>query len=456
VIALDPDFVLVAGDLCLGQDVPGKFYAEFEDAWTVMNQVQAPTFMTLGNHDGYVQSGTDGKALYRETFGPPSYSVAIGDAAQVVAIDTFDWSYLDRTGGSAAVSTYGGQVRDAQFDWLRGELSRLADTDRSILAVGHHNPSWVPDAKNEAYAQTDGQPVAEQVARGSRIAQSGQRWTGENAFSLRRLFDETGVDAFFCGHSHQDRVARSLANRTGDSTVDVDGDGDTDVYTAGDPADVVAALGNRYARQSYEATDGVTTGRVENYPDPTVERAAPGTADAEGLVADLRNTDAGTLYVNVASTMSSTGEYWGWRQFDYDTTSDGLDPRAFRYPVSQAFLDERTVSPGPSDDPRWVAQQDEVGFFSTPSYLFDVTDEGSANAPDGRTVTVTNDQTLDRSGAVTVSTTAANPTVEGGEVVWRREADPRTDLKVAFDVPAGGETSFTVTGDTPGQGRGQG
>jgi hypothetical protein len=173
-------------------------------------------------------------------------------------------------------------------------------------------------------------------------------------------------------------------------------------------------------------------------------------------VADLRDTDAGTLYVNVASTMSSTGEYWGWRQFDYDTTTDGLDPRAFRYPVSQAFLDERTVSPGPSDDPRWVAQQDEVGFFSTPSYLLDVTDEGSANAPDGRTVTVTNDQTLDRSGAVTVSTTAATPTVEGGEVVWRREADPRTDLKVAFDVPAGGETSFTVTGEPPGNGGGRG
>jgi len=455
--ALDPDIVLVAGDLCLGQDVPGKFYAEFEDAWTIMNQVQAPTFMTLGNHDGYVQSGTDGKALYRETFGPPSYSVAIGDAAQVVAVDTFDWSYLDRTGASVAVSTYGGQVRDAQLAWLESELTDVAaDPSRpdSILTVGHHNPSWVPDAKNEAYAQTDGQPVAEQVARGSRIAQSGQRWTGENAFALRRLFDETGVDAFFCGHSHKDRVARSLANRTDGSAVD--GDGDDDLYTAGDPADIVAALGDRYVRQSYSSTGGATTGRVENYPDPTVERAVPGTADAEGVVADLRDTDAGTLYVNVASTMSSTGEYWGWRQFDYDTTTDGLDPRAFRYPVSQAFLAERTVNPGPVDDPRWVAEQDEVGFFSTPSYLLDVTDEGSANSPDGRTVTVTNDQTLTREGAVTVSTTAAAPTVEGGEVVWQRDADPRTDLKVAFEVPAGGETSFTVTGDTPGQGRGQG
>ncbi|WP_276260666.1 metallophosphoesterase family protein [Haloglomus litoreum] len=453
--ALDPDIVLMAGDLCLGQDVPGKFYAEFEDAWDVMNRVQAPTFITCGNHDAYVQSGTDGKALYRETFGPPSYSVAIGDVAQVVAVDTFDWSYLDRLGASAAVSTYGGQVRDAQLAWLREELGRVADTDRSVLAVGHHNPSWVPDPKNRAYDETDGEPGAEQFARGARIVDSGQRWTGENAFALRRLFDETGVDAFFCGHSHQDRVARSLANWK-----DAPEDAYVDVYTAGNPADIVAALnspdappelGSHYARQTYESTGGETTDRVENYPNPSVERAAPGTADAADLIADIHDTSKGTLYVNVASTMSSTGEYWGYRQFDYDTTAGGLDPQRFRYPVSPGFLDVRAVNPG-----RWDASQDAVGLYSTPSYLLGVTDEGSANSPNGRTVTVSNEQTVAREGAVTVSTTAENPTVEGGTVVWRRDADPQTDIKVAFTVPPGEETSFTVTGESPGQGGGQG
>lgn len=440
--ALDPDIVLVAGDLCLGQDVPGKFYAEFEDAWTIMNQVQAPTFMTLGNHDGYVQSGTDGKALYRATFGPASYSVPIGDAAQVVAVDTFDWSYLDRTGASAAVSTYGGQVRDAQFDWLRGELTEVATGERSILAFGHHNPSWVPDPKNRAYDETDGQPAAEQLARGARIVDSGQRWTGENAFALRQLFDETGVDAFFCGHSHKDRVARSMGEYATDGPIsDGDGDGDPDGYTGRDPADIVAALGNRYVRQTYDSTDGDTTSRVENYPEVDASEAA-------NPVADLHDTSAGTLYVNVASTMSSTGEYWGYRQFDYDTTAGGLDPERFRYPIEQPFLDKRAVNPG-----RWDAAQSEVGLFSTPSYLLSVESEGSANSPNGRTVTVTNDQTVAREGAVTVSTTAENPTVEGGEVVWRRDADPQTDLKVAFTAPERGETSFTVTGESPGNGR---
>lgn len=315
--ALDPDIVLVAGDLCLGQDVPGKFYAEYEDAWEVVNQVRAPTFCTAGNHDAYVQSGTDGKALYRETFGPPSYSVQVG-SAQIVAVDTYDWSYLDRLGASVAVSTYGGQVRQPQLEWLREELTRVADEpERSILAVGHHNPSWRPDPKNSYYEEADGQPVAEQVARGSRIAESSQGWTGENMFALRRLFDRTGVDAFFCGHSHQDRLARSMNDRTTGGVppeLDIGRDGD-DGYRGGDlGSDDYATIvetggvftGNAetdpdsgevlYNYVTY--SDGDARG-VEDYPRGTVETNPSGDTV-------LERTTAGTLYVNVASTMSST------------------------------------------------------------------------------------------------------------------------------------------------------
>jgi hypothetical protein len=460
--ALDPDIVLVAGDLCLGQDAPGKFYAEYEDAWAVMNHVRAPTFMTCGNHDGYVQSGTDGKALYRDTFGPPSYSVEIGDAAQVVAVDTYDWSYLDRLGAGVAVSTYGGQVRNPQLGWLREELARVAATDRSILAVGHHNPSWIPDKRNDAYAETDGRPLFEQVARGSRIAKSGQLWTGENAFALRRLFDGAGVDAFFCGHSHQDRVARSMADRETSSPAlvtdgddpritnvtprpDADGDGDPDGYGNGDNADIVAALGDRYVRHSY----GPDPDRVEGYPAPT------GDTTVTDPVSKLRDLEAGTLYVNVASTMSSTAEYWGWRQFSYPTDTTGLDPLAFQYDMTDAFLRERAVNPD-----AWAPEQDAVGLFSTPSYLLDVVRAGSANSPDGRRITITNEQTEPRSGALRVSTTADDPAVDGGEVLWRRDAGNRTDLKIAFDVAAPedepGETVLTISGDRAGPGQGRG
>lgn len=257
--ALDPDIVLVAGDLCLGQDVPGKFYAEYEDAWEVLNQVRAPTFCTAGNHDAYVQSGTDGKALYRETFGPPSYS------------------------------------------------------------------------------------------------------------------------------------------------------------------------------------DGDARG-VEDYPRGTVETNPSGDTV-------LERTTAGTLYVNVASTMSSTGEYWGYRQFTYDTSEPGLDPAAFRYPMGQDVLDERAVNPD-----AWDPALDEVGLFSTPSYLLDVRREGSADSAEGRWVTVTNDQAVARSGAVVVSTVVDDLAVEGGTVVWRREAGERTDLKIAFDVAAGGETTVVVRGEGDGGG----
>lgn len=100
----------------------------------------------------------------------------------------------------------------------------------------------------------------------------------------------------------------------------------------------------------------------------------------------------------------------------------------------------------------WDPALDEVGLFSTPSYLLDVRREGSAGSAEGRRVTVTNDQAVARSGAVTVSTVVDDLTVEGGTVVWRREAGERTDLRIAFDVAAGGETTLVVRGEGDGGG----
>lgn len=42
--------------------------------------------------------------------------------------------------------------------------------------------------------------------------------------------------------------------------------------------------------------------------------------------------------------------------------------------------------------------------------------------------------------------------MSGGTVVWRRDAGGRTDLEIAYEVAAGGETTITVTGDGPAVG----
>jgi 3',5'-cyclic AMP phosphodiesterase CpdA len=418
--ALDPDLVLVVGDLTLGQDAPGKYYAEYEDAWAVLNQLRAPSFCTVGNHDGYVQSGTDGKALYRQTFGPPSYAVDVGDL-HLVAVDTYDWSYLDRTGTSVAVSTYGGQVRDRQFAWLERDLRNAAAAGRSILGFGHHNPSWKPDPETAREEETDGTPVAEQVARGSRYAESGQLWTGPDPYRLRRLFDEAGVGGFVCGHSHRDRVAR---------TVNRDGDGYADVVETPGPRSVTGR-DEPYHLLGYEA--GGDDGRVG--PPVTIERLDAG----PHLASDLRDESAGTCYVNCTTTQSSTDEYWGWRVFPFDATTDGFDPARMRYPMSAHVLDDRAVN-----GDAWNPDHEEVGLFSAPSYRLTVRRRGSVNAPDGLRVTVENDHPTPLRGAIVVSAATPEPTVDGATLVWSRTDGRGTDLKLAYEVPADGSTTIAI------------
>lgn len=427
---VDPDFVLFAGDLTFGQDAPGKYYAEYEDAWDAVNQLRVPSFCTLGNHDGYVQSGTDGKALYRQTFGPPSYAVDVGDV-HVVAVDTYDWSYLDRKGASFAVSTYGGQVRDPQLAWLREDLRTWrAANDDTIIAFGHHNPSWQPDPVNRVYDDTDGTPVVEQFGRGSRYPESGQLWTGENLFALRRLLDEHDVTAFVSGHSHRDRLARTVR----------DGQG---------PADLVETHAPRTASPGYHYVDYAGSPEGDDEYDDVTVTVDPADRTDDAIVDRLRNGD-GTLYVGVTTTQSSTGEYWGWRPLRVDASGDGpggahLDPGEFGYPWSvegEAALAERAV-----DADAWTADQDVVGLYSHPSYRLDVSTV--TDTADRVELEVTNDLVVEVDGGVLV-TLADSPGlhVEGAEIEWRRHAGDRQTAKLAFEAPA--MATHTVVAETRG------
>lgn len=419
--AADPDLVLVAGDLTFGQDAPGKYYAEYEDAWAILNQLRAPSFCTLGNHDGIVQGGIDGKALYRETFGPPSYSVDVGDL-RILAVDTFDWSYLDRLGGGFAVSTYGGQVRDAQFEWLRDDLEgyRASNPDGTVVALGHHNPSWIPDPENRAREGTDGTPVAEQVGRGVRFFESGQLWTGENQFALRELFDEAGVAGFFCGHSHRDRLARTVSGESG-------------------VADVVETPGPRTVGTDYNYVAYEQVAPTEDDPDDeyseyewTVDR------DPDEALARLRDPAAGTLYVNCTTSQSSTGQYWGWRPLTVDTGAAGIDPGEFGYPWTETDLDERAVHPG-----AWSADLTEAGLYSLPSYLLAV--QHVEATADRAVVEVRNDLVADVAGATLVTLDDCRGVrVRGGEIAWRRRGDGRQTIKVRFDAPAESTTELVA------------
>ena len=211
--AENPDIVVVIGDLAFGS---ANYYQEYEDAYRVLNQLDAPTYVTLGNHDGYITpgAGIDGKELYRRYFAPWYYSVDIPPDLHFVSMDSYDWPALDRVAPTAVPSTWGGQVRDPQFEWLADDLRswRAANPDGTILTLSHHNPSWRRTEKGEATRTTGGIPGAEQAARGAE--RFGGGWLGDNRLAVRNLLAEVGVTLHLSGHTHRDRVARYHGNDT--------------------------------------------------------------------------------------------------------------------------------------------------------------------------------------------------------------------------------------------------
>ena len=402
--AENPDLVVVIGDLAFGS---ADYYQEYEDAYRVLNQLNAPTYVTLGNHDGYVTpgAGIDGKELYRRYFAPWYYSVDIRSDLHFVSMDSYDWPALDRVAPSAVPSTFGGQVRDPQFEWLADDLRswRAANPDGTIMTLSHHNPSWRQTAGNAATRTTDGVPGAEQAARG--VTRSGGGWVGDNRIAVRTLLAEVGVTLHLSGHAHRDRVAR---------------------YHGGDT--VVATTGTGL---EHVGTDGELLGTPP-------ERKRDILAEGEG-----------PLFVEATTAASGTTQYWGWRTVAVGRDGGSLDPRTFGYPATEDFLADRPLEPD-----RWSAENADLGLYSTPSYRLDAE---TVTATDRcRRVRIDNGLAWEFAGAATLPLAACpGVRVDGGDLVWRRVDGDRQDVRVAYEVPAG--ESLVVTArcvSDPAAGRG--
>ena len=390
--AQDPDLVFVIGDLAFGS---ADYYQEYEDAYRVLNGLNAPTFLTVGNHDGYVTpgAGIDGKELYRRYFAPWHYSVDIRPDLHFVSVDSYDWPALDRTAPSAVPSTWGGQVRDPQLRWLAEDLRswRAANPQGTIVTLSHHNPSWRQTAGNAATRTADGVPGAEQAARG--VTRSGGGWVGDNRIAVRTLLAEVGVTLHLSGHAHRDRIARYH----GDDTI-------------------VA-----------------TTGTGLEHVGPDGELLGTPSERKRGILA----AGDGPLFVEATTAASGTTQYWGWRTVTARRDGGSLDPRTFGYPATEDFLADRPLEPD-----RWSATNADLGLYSTPSYRLDAE---TVTATDRcRRVRIDNGLARKFAGAATLPLAARSGVrVDGGDLVWRRVDGDRQDVRVAYEVPAG--ESLVVT-----------
>lgn len=410
VSALDPDLVVFPGDLAFGQDAPKKYYQEYADAYAMLSALRAPVYTAVGNHDGYIQGTTDGKQLYHLYVGPWYWSREIREGFRLTCVDSYDWAATDRQSASYGTSAWGGQVRDAQLERLRGVLEEWYDEegDQTHLSFSHHQPAWRQDPGNDVHDETEGTPVVEQVGRGAGDfafhGTDGQAWRGEGRVELVDLLASFGVDLHLAGHVHRDRLSRI----TDDGAV---------VYTPTGEADLAA----------YDHETGED--RSSEY----------------DLEDELLNGD-GTLFVDATTAGSETGQYWGWRV--YDVGGSRIDPSEFGYQPSDpgAFLEDRAV-----DEDEWPPEHAALGRYSHPTFAFDV--ERVETDDDGVAVRAVNDLESDRSGTLLLSVEFdGRPTVDGGELLWRRtDASGVQDLAVAYDVAP--ESEQVVRVEPGGRGR---
>ena len=404
---LDPDLVLTAGDYFSAQDYPAKYYMEYEDGHRVYSRLTAPTFTTLGNHDGYVQSTVDGKELYERYVAPEYYAVDVRPGLRVVSANTYDWSTLDRKGVSYGVSAWGGQVRDEQLEWLREDLSSWRDRhpDGDLVVLGHHNPAALQDDRGAAAETADGVPGGEQAARGadSEFLQGGQVWYGENRLAFRDLLAEFDAAVYLTGHTHRDRLARY---HEGD-VVRIETPGPHDF----EPGRL------HYVTREGEVDDGY------------------GQAELRAL---LREPAHGPLFAATTCSSSSTGQYDGYRVVTLDFDGEGVDPGEWGgYPATESFLEAETTDEG------FDADHADLGLYARPSFRLHA--EVLEASDDRVELELTNDLATPVPGASVFSLRdCGGARVDGGRRVWRRRADGRQDLKVAYEVPAGSTLSVAV------------
>ncbi len=209
---LDPDFVLLPGDLVYGVDYP----REYSQARKLLKRARLPIFAVPGNHDGYadyvvkLRGGAltlvagvleckehlegeltwgkawvfttclygdikdllyadlhrDGLIYWSRQLGPPAYAFSHG-GVRFVGLNTYDGTperrhafslfmdAFDLKLGVPAVDNYGGYLSAKQLEFARREARGAARRGETLIFFGHHDPRGNEEGRayhpNEAF-----------------------------------------------------------------------------------------------------------------------------------------------------------------------------------------------------------------------------------------------------------------------------------------------------------------
>ena len=183
---LNPDFVIISGDLTFGQLYPFEYSYEYPTCYKILQDFTVPTYLCPGNHDGYIQTFQDGLKFWENYFGPVYYSFDYNNT-HFLSINSYDWPARARIGFSYLVFNWGGSIQEDQLNWIENDLTSHSDADQTVMMM-HHNPLW----------DTTGDSLV------------GNGYYNQDA--LLDLIRTNSVDAVFDGHVHYDNI--TLDNET--------------------------------------------------------------------------------------------------------------------------------------------------------------------------------------------------------------------------------------------------
>ena len=176
---LQPDFVIISGDLVFGQLYPFEYKIEYDKLYELMQTFDVPTFIAPGNHDGYNRILEDGLEFWEEYFGPLYYSYDYGDY-HFISVNSYDMSKILRLCILFIPLNWGGSISNNQLNWIEQDLM-TADSE-NIFMFMHHNPIF--DTRTESLMFKE----------------------YENREELISLINEYNVDMVLAGHNHLDTV----------------------------------------------------------------------------------------------------------------------------------------------------------------------------------------------------------------------------------------------------------
>lgn len=174
---IKPDFVVTTGDHMFGQRYSGEYDDEYPMVYNELMALDVPIVMAPGNHDGYVNSDTDGQEAWKKYFAPLYYSWDYGNY-HFTCVNSYDFSASDRKFyGLYIVLHWGGRIRADQRTWIQSDLSsHISSTMR--FAIMHHDPL--------------------------KLSQGTGKWEGEGQTEMLQYLRDYKATLVNTGHDHED------------------------------------------------------------------------------------------------------------------------------------------------------------------------------------------------------------------------------------------------------------